>query len=106
MEILNSPGHKLPHNEENKKINESIARKKNIESFYSKKNLEKYLSTTSESEEHMHNKKYMQSKLEKTFENFAENRAHFFRINYNKKNDNRVELAMCNDHQKKILETM
>ena len=106
LEILNSPTQKLPQSEENKKLNESIARKKNIESYYSKKNLEKYLSTTnSENEEHLHNKKYMQNKFEKIPENFAENRSHFFRINYNLKNDDRVENAMCNDHQKKILET-
>jgi len=86
--------------EDQKKSSEKKA-KQNIESYY----LEKYLINSSiDTPEHMHNKKYLQNKVEKSPENYAENRAHFFRINY-KKPDNRIEGAINNDHQRKILET-
>lgn len=107
MELLNSTtnNNTIQYQAEDQKKSSEKKAKQNIESYYSKKNLEKYLINSSiDTPEHMHNKKYLQNKVEKSPENYAENRAHFFRINY-KKPDNRIEGAINNDHQRKILET-
>lgn len=102
--MLNSTNNSQTRKEEREKSAEKSARIRNIESYYSKKNLEKYLNSNDD-QEHIHNKKYMGTKAEKSPEIYAENRAHFFRINYNKKQDLRAENAFSNEHQKKILET-